>query len=151
MSVQPADRGRRRLRHRAAYLALTLGTIALGLTVHRGGGGFGVVTRDVLGDALWATMIVWVLGALAPAPGLRARGALALAICYAVELSQLYHTPALDAVRRTIAGRLVLGSGYDSRDLAAYAGGVLAAVLVEHAVWSRRRSPTARQATRGRA
>ena len=35
-------------------------------------------------------------------------------------MSQLYHTPTLDAIRATQAGQLVLGSGFDPRDLAAY-------------------------------
>jgi hypothetical protein len=39
--------------------------------------------------------------------------------------------PVLDALRRTTAGHLALGSGFDRRDFAAYAGGVLAAVLLE--------------------
>jgi hypothetical protein len=119
------------LRRRMVHLALTVGTIALGLTVHHGESVLGPETRDVAGDALWAMMIAWALGALAPDARLRVRGATALAICYAVEASQLYHTPALDAVRGTAVGRLVLGSGFDPRDLAAYAAGVLAAILLE--------------------
>jgi hypothetical protein len=50
------------------------------------------------------------------------------------------HTPALDAMRRTTAGHLVLGSGYDARDLAAYALGVLLAVSLEWAALQRGRS-----------
>jgi hypothetical protein len=44
--------------------------------------------------------------------------------CFAVEFSQLIHLPMLDALRRTTLGYLVLGSGFDRRDLAGYAGGV---------------------------
>jgi hypothetical protein len=44
----------------------------------------------------------------------------------------------LDALRRTTAGHLALGSGFNRRDLAAYAGGVLAAVLLERAIERRR-------------
>lgn len=128
------------LRPRLPYLALAVGTIALGLLVHLGGAALGPVARDVLGDALWAAMLAWWLGALAPAASPWRRGAAALAICVAVELSQLVHTPALDAVRRTTPGHLVLGSGFDPRDLVAYAAGVLAAVLLERAA-SRRRAP----------
>lgn len=87
--------------------------------------------RDVVGDALWAAMIVWLVSAAAPAARLAMRSAAALAVCVAVELSQLYHAPALDALRNTTAGQLVLGSGFDPRDLLAYAGGVLAAAIVD--------------------
>ena len=129
-------------RARLPHVALAVGTIVVGLTIHRGGAALrlGPVARDVLGDALWAVMIVWWLGALAPTLRLRVRGGVALAICVAVELSQLLHTPALDAARRTLPVRLVLGSGFDPRDLVAYAAGVLAAVLLERAVGARPRT-----------
>lgn len=116
---------------RARYLALAAVTIALGLLVNRRGQGLPAVVRDVLGDALWAAMIVWWISLLAPAARLRWRGAVALAICFIVECSQLLHLPALDAIRRTTAGQLVLGSGFDARDLAAYAAGVLMAMAVD--------------------
>jgi hypothetical protein len=82
-------------------------------------------------------MLVWWAGALAPARPLRVRAAAAYALCVAVELSQRVHTPALDALRAAPLARLVLGSDYDPRDLAAYALGVLAAAGTEYA-WRRR-------------
>jgi hypothetical protein len=120
-----------RLRTRTPYIALALGTIALGLGVHWRGGVLGSTLRDVLGDALWAAMVAWWVGAVAPGTSLRIRAAVALALCVGVELSQLYHTTALDALRSTTVGQLVLGSGFDPRDLAAYALGVLVAVCLE--------------------
>ena len=74
-------------RARLPYVALALGTIVLGLTIHEGGAalGLGPAARDVLGDGLWAVMIVWWLGALAPSAPLAARAGVALAICAAVE------------------------------------------------------------------
>jgi hypothetical protein len=111
--------------------------MALGLLVHRGGGALGPVARDVLGDALWATMIAWWIGAAAPRARLAVRGSGALAICVAVELGQLIHVPWLDEVRRTTLGNLVLGSGFDARDLVAYAAGVSVAVVLERAMRDR--------------
>ena len=113
-------------RARLTFVALALGTIALGLWV-RGTDTLGAVARDVLGDALWAMMIAWWIGALTPRSGLAARNGVAFGICLLVELSQLIHTPSLDAVRETTMGRLVLGSGFDPRDIAAYALGVAVA------------------------
>jgi len=133
----------RRLRARAAYLALALGTIAAGLAVHLGGAALGPVARDFVGDALWGMMVAWWVGAAAPGARLRTRAAVALGLCFAVEVSQLYHAPALDALRATRAGHLVLGSGFDPRDLAAYLAGVAAAVLLERASVRRRRRPAA--------
>ena len=58
-------------------------------------------------------------------------------MCVAVELSQLIRTPALNALRRTTLGHLVLGTDFDARDLVAYAGGVLVAVMIERVVRAR--------------
>jgi Protein of unknown function (DUF2809) len=127
------DEGRVRLRARLSYLALALATIALGLLVHLRGSALPAAARDVLGDALWAVMIVWLVSVVAPSARLVTRGAVALALCWAVELSQRLHAPSLDALRATTAGHLVLGSGFDPRDLAAYVVGVLAAVVIERA------------------
>ena len=96
-----------------------------------------LAVRDILGDALWAMMVAWWMGALAPDMRLGGRAGSRLAFCCAVEFSQLYHAPVLDAVRRTTPGQLVFGSGFDMRDLVAYAMGVLTALMLE---WAVRRS-----------
>jgi hypothetical protein len=57
-----------------------------------------------------------------------------------VEVSQLWHAPALDAIRATDIGHLVLGSGFDLRDLLAYLLGVAAPTALEVA-WRLRRVP----------
>lgn len=119
------------LRARGQYLTLAIVTIALGLAVHLYGSALGAAGQDFVGDTLWASMIVWWLGVLAPAVRLPVRGIVALAICFAVETSQLYHTTTLDAIRGTTVGHLVLGSGFDPRDLVAYTVGVLAAAIAE--------------------
>ena len=118
-------------RARIRYVALAIATAAVGLIVHRAGSALPPVVRDVLGDALWATMVTWWIAAIAPAMRWPSRAALALACCFIVEFSQLYHAPALDAVRRTMVGHLMLGSGFDPRDLVAYSAGVLAAILLD--------------------
>ena len=123
-----------RLRARLWYLALAIAAIGLGLSVHLQGTALSAGVRDVLGDALWAVMIMGCVSVVAPAARRMTRGAAALAVCWAVEASQLYHAPTVDALRTTTAGRLVLGSGFDPLDLAAYAAGVLAAALLEAAV-----------------
>jgi len=117
-------------RPRLSYLALAAGTIGVGLAVHFHGGPLSPTARDGVGDALWAAMIAWLAGAAAPASRLAARAALALGLCFAVEFGQLYHTPLLDAIRATRVGHLALGSGFDARDLAAYALGIVGAALL---------------------
>ena len=117
-----------RLRH----VVLAFITVAAGLAVHF----IGRETqppawRDVLGDALWAAMMFWWIGVAVPRARPAVRATVALGVCVAVELGQLIHSPGLDALRRTTFGRLVLGSGFDARDLVAYAAGVVAAAFLD--------------------
>jgi hypothetical protein len=128
---------------RQRYLAAALLTIAAGLLVHGGVVPMGPRLRDVAGDVLWAMMMVWWMGVLAPAVSPATRGGVALAVCVGVELSQRHHAAWLDAIRATLPGQLVLGSGFDVRDLVAYAAGVLLATTLD-----RRRRP-GRQAVPG--
>jgi Protein of unknown function (DUF2809) len=113
------------------YFVAALLTIAVGLLVHRGVLPLSPVARDVFGDALWAMMMMWWMGVLLPAWRPERRAVVALAICVAVEWSQRWHAPWLDAVRATRMGHLVLGSGFDARDLVAYAAGVVVAMLID--------------------
>jgi hypothetical protein len=116
-------------------------TIAVGLLVHLRGTTLGPAVRDVTGDALWAAMVTLWVGALAPAARPVARAAAAYGVCLVVEVSQLYHAPAIDAVRATFVGALVLGTGFDPRDLAAYALGVASVLLLDVALIVRLRNP----------
>jgi len=133
----------RTIGRRTAFLALACATIAVGLAVHLGGAALGTVARDVLGDALWAMMIFWGAGVLVPHARLAIRCICAYAACVIVEVSQLYHTPTLNAVRATTLGHLVLGSGFDPRDLMSYAAGVALAALLEWIIVRRRMHPAA--------
>ena len=50
------------VRTRATSVALAVGTMLIGLDVHLHGGAIlGLALRDVLGDALWAMMIAWLV------------------------------------------------------------------------------------------
>src|SRR5215203_2211580 len=102
----------------------------VGLLVHFHGSAIPSAQRDILGDALWAAMIVWLVSAVAPQASLALRAAVAYMFCVGIEVSQLYHAPSIDAIRATSVGHLVLGSGFDPRDFAAYAFGVACAALV---------------------
>jgi hypothetical protein len=58
-----------------------------------------------------------------------------LLFCYAIEVSQLYQAPWINAIRNTTLGALVLGSGFLWSDLLAYALGVGMAFLIEKFVF----------------
>src|SRR6185437_989639 len=119
---------------RLMFVAAAFATMLLGLWVHRGGLALPPAPRDVAGDALWATMIAWGTSAILPTWSAHWRAGIAFLGCSSVEVSQLVHTPLLDAWRATTLGQLVLGSGFDVRDLAAYAVGIALAVVIER-IW----------------
>jgi hypothetical protein len=127
-------------RHRrASYLVAAIFTVAVGLAWHLSPAIAGAAMKDVVGDALWAVMMFWLVSFLVPSRPLTVRAALALSVCFAVEFSQLYHAPFIDSIRATLPGHLVLGSGFDPRDLLAYAFGVLGATVLERVIRYMRR------------
>ena len=89
--------------------------------VHLRGDSLPPSLRDIVGDALWTAMVVWLLAAAVPTLRLPFRSGVAIAISYGVEFSQLYSSPALDALCSVTLGHLLLGSGFDRRDFVAYA------------------------------
>ena len=86
------------------------------------------LARDASG-ALYAA--AWCLGLAALRPTARPRTlfAVAFTLCFAIELSQLWHPHWLEVARATLPGRLVLGSVFVWSDLAYYAVGALGAAL----------------------
>ena len=72
------------------------------------------------GSVLWAAMVYWIVAALLPRLRPLTVGALAGSLAAVVELSRLYHAPALDAFRLTLAGKLILGRLFSVYDIAAY-------------------------------
>lgn len=83
------------------------------------------------GDALYATMVFFGIGFIAPRIRTPCAAAIALGFCAAIEGSQAYHAPWLDAVRDTLPGHLVLGQGFHASDLVCYAIGVALGVALE--------------------
>ena len=79
------------------------------------------------GDALWATLVFWILAIVRPGATETMLALAALGIAVSVEVSQLYHAPWIDAIRATTPGALVLGQGFRWSDLACYVVGVLLA------------------------
>lgn len=126
---------RRRVRSRAVYSRVLLVTIALGLGSRRFGAVLPTLVAQYAGDVLWATMVFWLCAIAAPGAARRRLAAAALAIAWAVECSQLYRAPWLDALRATTLGALALGQGFLWSDLLCYTGGVVLAVAVDLVLW----------------
>jgi hypothetical protein len=83
------------------------------------------------GDALWALLIFLGFRCVLIRASILRVTLVALAFCFAVEFSQLYHAPWIDSVRNTRLGMLALGSTFNAPDLIAYAVGVAVGVVIE--------------------
>lgn len=83
------------------------------------------------GDTLWALAAFLGLGLVRPRASTRTIACLAMAFSVAIEISQLYHAPWIDSIRRTTLGGLILGFGFLWSDLACYAVGVGLGVIIE--------------------
>ncbi|MFA9213624.1 MAG: DUF2809 domain-containing protein [Candidatus Methylacidiphilales bacterium] len=118
-------------RSRKIYLIIIPSIMGLGILSRK----FSYLLPDIintyLGDATWAAMI-YVMMAFVFANKLPKQVAVfSLLFCYAIELSQLYQAPWINAIRNTTLGALVLGSGFLWSDLLAYALGVFCGFVVE--------------------
>ena len=129
---------------RLLYLVCAVVVMVFGLASRRYGTYLPVFVADYAGDTLWALMVFLGVSVVAPGARVSHRGAIALALAYAVEGSQLYHAPWIDAVRRTTLGGLVLGFGFVWTDFVCYAAGVLIGVVVDYTVGFRKRDDSGR-------
>lgn len=95
------------------------------------------VGTDIAGDALYAVLIYLLVVMLAPRLRPASVAVIAATFCVAVELFQLTGLPRVWAESfRPIA--LVLGSGFDARDLVVYVVAVALAALLDSVVARRR-------------
>lgn len=115
-------------------LALLATTIALGLATRRFPGAFPEVVSRYGGDTLWAAMVLWIVVLVRPRLAVPRAALVALGLAYAVEVSQTYHAPWLDALRATRMGALALGQGFLWTDLVCYSAGVGLAAALEFAL-----------------
>ena len=109
--------------------------VGIALFVHDG------LVRPFLGDSLAVVLVYLMLRAftaLRVAPAVAA----ALAVACAVEFGQLFGLLDLLGLRASPVARVVLGTGFDGMDFAAYAAGGLCVLAVE----SRRRPRPGRPA-----
>jgi hypothetical protein len=121
-------------RSRWRYAAAIAATIAVGLASRAYATHLPWWLAKNAGDALYATMVFWGFGLVAPRAKTRAVALAAAAFCFAIELTQLYRAPWIDTVRATTPGRLVLGQGFHAFDLVCYVIGVGLGVGLELAL-----------------
>ena len=109
----------------------------MGLSSRRYGALLPALIAEYAGDTLWTVMAFITIGFVAvrwPSPRV---GLTALLVSYAVEVSQLYHAPWIDAIRATTPGALALGYGFLWSDMACYTVGAALCVAAEHLVYTR--------------
>jgi hypothetical protein len=111
-------------RSRWRYAAAVAVTIAAGLGSRAYAAHLPWWLAKNAGDVLYATMVFFGFGFLAPRARTSRVALAAVAFCVAIELAQLYRAPWIDAVRATTPGRLVLGQGFHAFDLVCYVIGV---------------------------
>jgi hypothetical protein len=120
-------------------LVLLIGTVALGLGSRRYPAALPAFVSTYAGDVLWASMVFWLLTLVRPTGERGTLAAIAFAIAVAVETSQRYHVPWLDALRASRLGALVLGQGFLWSDIVCYAIGVTLAAVLDGILAARRR------------
>lgn len=106
-------------------------TIALGLGSRADFRWLPSFLREHAGDALWTVAAAWALAWAMPGARPWRVALLALALSAGVELSQLIQAQWLVELRGTLPGRLLLGSGWDTLDLARYAVGAALALAID--------------------
>lgn len=123
---------------------LLLMVIAKGLASRRSSWLASTILGHYPGDACWAVAAYLGLILIFPKASFVHAAIGAMAISFAVEISQLYHAAWIDSIRRTTFGRLLLGSGFDLIDLAAYFVGTILASITDLLILKRNRHATER-------
>lgn len=106
-------------------LALALLTGLLGLGSRRYAPALPAWLAAYAGDTLWALLVFWLMTLARPRWPVGRAGRWAFGLAVAVEISQLYQAPWLNAIRATTLGSLVLGFGFLWSDVLCYGAGVL--------------------------
>jgi hypothetical protein len=130
------DSGLRGHRNRSAVLRVILIalTVCLGLGSRRFGNSLPGFVAAFAGDTLWALVAFLGIGLILPRASTWRVAALAMSFSVTIEVSQLYHAPWIDSIRRTTLGGLILGYGFLWSDIACYAVGVGLGMLIAKAL-----------------
>ena len=122
-------------KERLVDLALAVLVMAAGLVWRLAPLGLPVFWLRYGGGALWGAMVFCLVAAVRPRR-LGRIGCLvaASAIAMSAEMFRLYHAPALDAFRDTLAGALLLGRVFSLANIVAYEVGI---VIAAAALWRR--------------
>jgi hypothetical protein len=121
----------RQPRERAWYLLACLIAILAGLASRHFSHVLPAFLGKYPGDALWALMVFFGLGAIARRASCLELSLGALGFSFGIELLKLCRTPWLVHSRQSAIGHLVFGSVFSWQNLVAYTVGVLAGLVIE--------------------
>jgi hypothetical protein len=107
-------------RRRTTYALLLLITIPLGLVWRMAPLGLSPFFFKYGGSVLWAVALYWLTAACLPKLSSIALASVAEAIAAALEFSRLWHTTTMDSFRITLAGQILLGRYFSSKNIMAY-------------------------------
>ncbi|MCX2452562.1 DUF2809 domain-containing protein [Pedobacter sp. PLR] len=113
------------LRDRFIYALLVLIVITAGILSRKT-----TMVPLFAGDLLYAVMMFLIIRFLLIRSGYQKIAIISLAICYGIELAQLYNAPWINQLRSTTLGALVLGRGFLWSDMAAYTAGIAICVFI---------------------
>jgi len=119
-------------RNRFLYLLFIIITVFAGLASRKWEFLFPDFINTYLGDALWAMMVYLGIAFIFNRKHMLIIFFYALSFCYIIEISQFYHEPWIDSIRRTKIGGLILGFGFLWTDIIAYTIGTGASLLAEY-------------------
>jgi len=125
------ERTIRLIRTRFVYLLAATIVAIVGLASRRYREQLPAFLAEYAGDTLWALMVFLLVSTLLAGRPIPLRAVISLSVAVLVEISQLYHAPWIDSIRRTTLGGLVLGFGFLWTDLVCYLVGVMIGVVAE--------------------
>lgn len=116
---------------RFIYGIMVLLTIILGLCSRKFSYILPGFIAPYVGDILWALMVFLLVRFIFISLKTPYVAIIGICFSYIIELSQLYHSPLIDSIRKTTLGGLILGFGFLWSDLVCYLIGILIGVLVD--------------------
>ena len=119
------------MKHRIIYFILIILISLLGI----GSRYFAEILPDFIanyaGDTFWAMAVYFFLRFIIQKKSKITSSIIAYVFSVFIELSQFYHAPWLDEIRKTIIGGLILGFGFMWSDLICYAVGIIIGLLID--------------------
>ncbi|MNO28147.1 hypothetical protein D3C76_180340 [compost metagenome] len=113
------------LKERLFYGCICIIVIALGLSSRVFSEQLPLFVSNHFGDALWGSMVYFVLRVLLVNRKLWIAFVWSLVFSFSIECSQLYQAEWINSIRATVLGGLILGKGFLWIDLVRYTVGIM--------------------------